>query len=180
LQNVIDTLKTAYADLDAMRAVPSEQRNVISNALSYIASTGVGQVAGRIGGTEAQTQRDVIQASRNLLFTAVKNATGKTSGELNSNVEFKAWLKALTDPSQSIQANQTILENLEKFVASGGNYSAKRGGGEVKPAPAAPPAPAGFPAPPQAAIDALRRGQGTDAQFDAIFGPGAAARARRQ
>jgi hypothetical protein len=35
-----------------------------------------------------------------------------------------------------------------------------------------------FPAPPAAAIDALRRGQGTDAQFDAIFGPGAAARAR--
>jgi hypothetical protein len=41
-------------------------------------------------------------------------------------------------------------------------------------------APAGFPAPPQGAIDALKRGQGTDAQFDAIFGPGAAARARRQ
>lgn len=135
LQNVIDTLKTAYADLDAMRAVPSEQRNVISNALSYIASTGPGQVAGRIGGTQAQTQRDIIQSSRNLLFTAVKNATGKTSGELNSNVEFKTWLEALTDPSRSIQANQAILENLEKFVASGGNYSAKRGGGEVKPAP---------------------------------------------
>jgi hypothetical protein len=45
---------------------------------------------------------------------------------------------------------------------------------------AAPAAAGGgnFPAPPAAAIDALRRGQGTDAQFDAIFGPGAAARAR--
>ena len=139
LQNVIDTLKTAYADLDAMRAVPSEQRNVISNALSYIASTGPGQVAGRIGGTQAQTQRDIIQSSRNLLFTAVKNATGKTSGELNSNVEFKTWLEALTDPSRSIQANQAILENLEKFVASGGNYSARKSAGEVKPAPGAPP-----------------------------------------
>jgi hypothetical protein len=35
-----------------------------------------------------------------------------------------------------------------------------------------------FPAPNQAAIDALKRGQGTDEQFDAVFGPGAAARAR--
>ena len=45
---------------------------------------------------------------------------------------------------------------------------------------AAAPAAGGrtFPQPPQAAIDALKRGQGTDAQFDAIFGPGAAARAR--
>lgn len=31
---------------------------------------------------------------------------------------------------------------------------------------------------PQAAIDALKAGRGTDAQFDAIFGPGAAKRAR--
>ena len=45
--------------------------------------------------------------------------------------------------------------------------------------PSAPTAPAGnFPAPNQAAIDALKRGQGTDEQFDAVFGPGAAARAR--
>lgn len=177
LQNVIDTLKTAYADLDAMRAVPSEQRTAISNTLSYIASTGPGQVAGRMGGTEAQTQRDIIQSSRNLLFTAVKNATGKTSGELNSNVEFKSWLSALTDPTRSIQANQAILENLEKFVASSGNYSARKSGGSVTPAPGTP-TPAGFPAPPQAAIDMLKRGGGTDAQFDATFGPGAAARAR--
>jgi hypothetical protein len=33
---------------------------------------------------------------------------------------------------------------------------------------------------PQAAIDALKSGRGTDAQFDAIFGPGAAKRARGQ
>lgn len=35
-----------------------------------------------------------------------------------------------------------------------------------------------YPAPPQQAVDALLRGAGTDAQFDEIFGPGAAARAR--
>lgn len=49
------------------------------------------------------------------------------------------------------------------------------------PAPAAAAAPAAgraFPAPPQTAIDMLKSGKGTDAQFDAIFGPGAAARAR--
>lgn len=45
--------------------------------------------------------------------------------------------------------------------------------------PAAPSAPAGnFPTPNQAAIDALKRGHGTDAQFDDVFGPGAAARVR--
>lgn len=43
--------------------------------------------------------------------------------------------------------------------------------------PAAAPAAAAIP---QAAIDALKAGRGTDAQFDAIFGPGAAKRARGQ
>jgi hypothetical protein len=48
--------------------------------------------------------------------------------------------------------------------------------GAVPPqAPAAAPS-AGFPTPPQAAIDALRAGRGTAAQFDEVFGPGAAAR----
>lgn len=65
-----------------------------------------------------------------------------------------------------------------------------RAQGRTAPAPAttpvganvtAAPLPVGnrtFPPPPQAAIDALKRGQGTDVQFDAIFGPGSAARAR--
>lgn len=41
-------------------------------------------------------------------------------------------------------------------------------------------APTAAPAIPQAAIDALKAGRGTDAQFDAIFGAGAAKRARGQ
>ena len=46
------------------------------------------------------------------------------------------------------------------------------------PTTATPTRAAPAPAIPQAAIDALRAGRGTDAQFDAIFGPGAAKRAR--
>lgn len=51
----------------------------------------------------------------------------------------------------------------------------RKSSGAVTPAA---PATGAFPAPPPAAIDALKRGQGTDEQFDAVFGPGAAARAR--
>jgi hypothetical protein len=54
-------------------------------------------------------------------------------------------------------------------------YEYRQGGGQ---APAPAPGGGGFPTPPQAAIDALKAGRGTDAQFNAVFGPGAAARAR--
>jgi len=140
--DIIDTLRAAYQDLDQRRAVPSEQRSVLSNLTSYIASTGVGQVAGRMAGTPEQTQRDVIQSARNQILNAVKNATGMSAQQLNSNVEFKSWVESLTDPTKSYQANTAILDNLERFVASGGKYSAKKSGGAVTPAPAGQ-APAG-------------------------------------
>lgn len=136
-KDILDTLRTAYDTLDQARAVPSQQRNALSNALSYVAGTGVGQVAGRVVGTEAQTQRDIIQSARNQMLNAIKNATGMSAQQLNSNVEFRSWLEALTDPTRSIEANRAILDNMEKFIASGGKYSAK-GGSQA--APAAAPA----------------------------------------
>lgn len=133
---ILDTLKVAYTNLDRMRAIPSEQRGSLSNIASGIAATGVGQMAGRMTGTEAQTQRDIIASARNQLFAAVKNATGLSAQNLNSNVEFTTWLNSLTDPSRSIQANQTILDNMEAFIATGGKYTAKKGGGASGSAPA--------------------------------------------
>ena len=116
--DILDTLETAYADLDRMKAVPSQQRSAMSNVLSYVAGTGVGQVAGRVVGSEAQTQRDIIQSSRNQLLNAVKNATGMSAQQLNSNVEFRSWLEALSDPTRSIEANKAILGNMRRFIAN--------------------------------------------------------------
>lgn len=154
---IIDTLRMAYDELDRLRSVPSEQRGVISNALSWVASTGVGQVAGRIGGTEQQTQRDIIQSARNQILNAVKNATGMSAQQLNSNVEFKSWVESLTDPTKSYQANTAILDNLEKFIASNGKYSTRKSSGAVTTSPAAAPSAAPVPAaaPTAPNIDAL-------------------------
>jgi len=146
--DIIQTLRNSYDELDRMRAVPSDQRNAISNTLSYIASTGLGQVGGRMLGTKEQTERDIIQSSRNQILNAVKNATGMSAQQLNSNVEFRSWLESLTDPTRSYQSNTAVLDNLERFIASGGKYSAKPRSGAGAPA-AAPPAaaPSAVPAP---------------------------------
>lgn len=149
---ILDTLKTAYDDLDRMKAIPSEQRGMLSNVLSGVAATGVGQVAGRMTGTQAQTQRDIIASARNQLFVAVKNATGLSAQNLNSNVEFTTWLNSLTDPSRSIESNLAILDNMERFIASGGKYSARTASGKVKPA-GAPPAPRALTAEDRQALD---------------------------
>jgi hypothetical protein len=133
-QDILDNLKYAYEELDRQRAIPSTQRSGISNILTSIGASGVGQVAGRVTGTEAQTQRDIIASARNQLFAAVKNATGLSAQNLNSNVEFTTWLNSLTDPAKSIEANREILANMEKFIASGGKYSTRKDGGQAAPA----------------------------------------------
>jgi len=142
--DILDTLETAYNDLDRMKAVPSQRRSAITNALSYVAGTGVGQVAGRVVGSEAQTQRDIIQSSRNQLLNAVKNATGMSAQQLNSNVEFRSWLEALSDPTRSIEANRAILSNMRRFIA---NNTKK----DETPAPSAAPSAAPTPARPSSA-----------------------------
>jgi hypothetical protein len=142
--DILDTLETAYNDLDRMKAVPSQRRSAITNALSYVAGTGVGQVAGRVVGSEAQTQRDIIQSSRNQLLNAVKNATGMSAQQLNSNVEFRSWLEALSDPTRSIEANRAILGNMRRFIA---NNTKK----DETPAPSAAPSVAPTPARPSSA-----------------------------
>jgi hypothetical protein len=133
-QDIIDTLRGAYARLNDLNAVPSTQRGVLSNAFAYIAGTAPGQIAGRMAGTEEQVERDVIGSARNQVLNAVKNATGMSAQQLNSNVEFMSWLKSLTDPTVAYEANQRILDNLEKFIASGGKYSERKASGSVTPA----------------------------------------------
>ena len=135
--DILSTLQSAYAQLKERRAIPSEQNNVISNIWASIAASGPGQVAGRTVGTAAQTQRDIIQSSRNQLLLAIKDATGLSAQQLNSNMELQTWLNSLTDPTRSIEANEAILQNVRRFIDSAGRYTAKQGA-----APAAPAAPA--------------------------------------
>lgn len=132
--NILDSLEAAYTDLEARRAIPSEKRNAVANTLASISASVPGQIAERTIGTKAQTQRDVIASSRLQLLNAIKGATGMSSQQLNSNVELTTWLNSLTDPSRSIETNKEILQNVRRFIDSGGTYTAKQGG---KSAPAA-------------------------------------------
>jgi hypothetical protein len=126
--NILDSLEAAYTDLEARRAIPSEKRNAVANTLASISASGPGQMAERTIGTKAQTQRDVIASSRLQLLNAIKGATGMSSQQLNSNVELTTWLNSLTDPSRSIETNREILQNVRRFIDSGGTYTAKQGG----------------------------------------------------
>ena len=145
VDDILDTLGGAYAELNRMKAIPSKERGKVANLMASAGASQVGQMAGRALGSEEQTQRDIISSSRLQLLNAIKSATGMSSQQLNSNVELQTWLNSLSDPSRSLEANQTILQNVRRFVDSGGNYSAKKGSNaSVKPAASAVALPPGF------------------------------------
>jgi hypothetical protein len=126
LADDLDNLRASFEALDKMRSIPSTERNVLSNVASGIAATGVGQKAGQLFGTEAQVERDVINSARSRLVNSIKNATGMSAQQLNSNVELQTMLKSISDPGQSVQAALRIIEDIENAYVKGDGMLPKR------------------------------------------------------
>lgn len=123
-ENILGEMRAAYDSLDKMKAIPSNTRGTVDNVQASIGASNVGQMASRFVGTNAQTERDFIASSRIRLLNAIKQATGMSAQQLNSNVELQTWLNAVTDPKQSKQAVDRILNSIEKFVRSNTKKSA--------------------------------------------------------
>lgn len=140
LADDLENLRASFLVLDKIRAIPSTERNPLSNLASFTAASGVGQIAGRAFSTEAQVEREVINSARTRLVNSIKNATGMSAQQLNSNVELQTMLKSISDPAQPIQAALRIIEDIENAYVKGGGMPKKNApGGGGAPAPAAAP-----------------------------------------
>lgn len=116
----LDNLETYYKQLNDAKAIPSSGRGAMSNVASSLQSSAVGQMGGRIVGTPEQDARNNIQSSRLRLLNAIKNATGMSAQQLNSNAELKIWLDSLTDPSRSYESNVEIINKIRQAFMGGG------------------------------------------------------------
>jgi hypothetical protein len=119
LDSTLDSLQSAYDALNMEAGLPSKNRNALSNIGSYSASTGVGQTFGRMLGTNEQSYRDIINSSRMMLLNDIKNASGMTAQQMNSNVELQNWLKALGDPTVGYETATQIISNIRKKFIDG-------------------------------------------------------------
>jgi hypothetical protein len=134
LADDLDNLRSSFVTLDKMRAIPSTDRNALSNIASATAATGLGQAAGRFVGTEAQVEREVINSARTRLVNSIKNATGMSAQQLNSNVELQTMLKSISDPGQPIQAALRIIDDIENAYVKGAGMPKKNAPAAGKPA----------------------------------------------
>jgi len=126
LADDLDNLRAAFQTLDEMRAIPSTERNVVSNLMSATAASGVGQMLGRAGGSPEQVERDVINSARMRLVNSIKNATGMSAQQLNSNVELQTMLRSISDPGQSVEAALRIIDDIDNAYVKGSGALPKR------------------------------------------------------
>lgn len=126
VSTIISKIRAAYEQLDKAQAIPSETRGGFANAMDYIASSSLGREAQKMVGTKSSKYLSEIINSRKLLATAIKNATGMSAQEMNSNVELQLTLDALTDPTQGIEAARNTLNTLEELYGTPRTAPVKR------------------------------------------------------
>ena len=125
VDTLISGLKDQYDILKKGGGITTKENN-ISNIPAYLSSTGVGQSVGKALGTENQSARNSIVQSRPLLLAAIKNATGMSAKQMDSNVELKMYLAAATDPTLDYEANMGALKQLEELYGLNGKFGANQ------------------------------------------------------
>lgn len=114
LGDTLSTAKTLIADLAKMGGITSTSKGPLANLITSAQTGTIGQAVGRAVGTEAQAKRDELKSIRLQLLNAVKEATGMSAQQLNSNVELQTYLNSLGSEGMTREANEAILDNLSR------------------------------------------------------------------
>jgi hypothetical protein len=119
LGDTLSTAETLVKDLAKMGGMTSTSKGPLANLVTSLQTGTVGQMGGRTFGTKEQAKRDELKSVRLQLLNAVKEATGMSAQQLNSNVELKTYLDSLGSEGMTKEANLAILDNLSRRYLKG-------------------------------------------------------------
>lgn len=127
ITTIVDDLAAQYDKLQEMKAVITPTQGAAKNIWERTAAGGPGQTVAGFFGTKAQAIRDQINNKKPLLMAAIKQASGMSSQQLNSNAELQFYLQASTDPAKSLEANRAALAILDQTYGLGVGVKADPG-----------------------------------------------------
>jgi len=119
LADTLSTAETLVKDLAKIGGMTSTSKSPLANLVTSLQTGTAGQAAGRAFGTSEQAKRDELKSVRLQLLNAVKEATGMSAQQLNSNVELKTYLDSLGSEGMTKEANLAILDNLSRRYLKG-------------------------------------------------------------
>lgn len=116
VNTVITDLRNSYARLHKGGGISSVENSAFGNLGAYAGNTMIGQEVGKAIGTVNQSERNKILQARPLLTTAIMQATGLSSKQMDSNAELNLWLNTATNPSLGKEANDEALNRIELLI----------------------------------------------------------------
>ncbi len=116
LRSTLDSLRGYYDALNRSGGIVSTERGAGRNVAASAAASLPGRVLGRTLGFEDQTQRDNIQTAIPMIVASLKDLTGMSAQQMNSNVELQLFLGTVGDPSKSIETVNEALSRFERYV----------------------------------------------------------------
>lgn len=119
LTATVEQLKKNYDTLLQQGGIVSTEATGMANLGARLSSSGLGRAVGGAVGTKTQQQRQAIEQTRPLLLNLIKNATGMSAQQMNSNAEMQLYLNAATNPDLSYEANMEALANLDRLFGLG-------------------------------------------------------------
>jgi hypothetical protein len=119
LTDIVGSLKKNYETLKEQGGIVSTTESGFGNLGARLSSSGLGQAVGGAIGMKTQEERQKIEQTRPLLLNLIKNATGMSAQQMNSNAEMQLYLNAATNPQLSYEANLEALKNLDKLYGLG-------------------------------------------------------------
>ena len=128
LRSTLDSLRGYYDALNRSGGIVSTERGAGRNVAASAAASLPGRVLGRTLGFEDQTQRDNIQTAIPMIVASLKDLTGMSAQQMNSNVELQLFLGTVGDPSKSIETVNEALARFERYVD---RVAGEQGGGDV-------------------------------------------------
>lgn len=129
LSDTVEVAKTLVNDIASKGGMTSTSQGPLANLVTSLGSGTVGQIGGRLVGTEVQAKRDELKSIRLQLLNSVKEATGMSSQQLNSNMELKTWLDSLGADNMTKEANLAILNNISNRYLKGAAKPPERDAG---------------------------------------------------
>ena len=119
VSSLVSDMIDEYTALNKAKAIGSTQREVGENIFDYLSTGAVGKEVQKAFGTEASASLSNIESIRKLLTTAIKNATGMSQKEMDSNTELQLTLASLSDATQGYEAVTRILKRIDREYGLG-------------------------------------------------------------
>jgi hypothetical protein len=112
-------LANHYVTLDSTGAMLNVDNSTLDNIMAASRSSAVGQMFGRITGSNEQSIRSSIKKLKPLIVQDIRRATDMGARGLDSEKELEFYLQAATDEKTDIQSNIAAIVVLDEAYGTG-------------------------------------------------------------